>query len=771
MSKQRKRLSANEKVSKHPSVKLLMVLILAVCSVVLIVHWPVLSAQALSLDDDQYLTENSLVQNPGWDSMRRFLTEVLKPSKGGYYQPMTMISLMVDYTLGGRSDNLRQFHRSSLALHVINTALVIVLLYLLFSHVPIAAGVGLLFGLHPINIEPIAWLSERTTMLGSFFALLCLIFYVRYAAKRNWKLYVACLVMYALALMSKPTTIPLPLLMLLLDYWPLRRWQRNQDNSVYRLTGRAIGQKLPFFALGGLSFFITFVSRAQVLEAHLVMPTEYGLLNAPLIICHNIIFYLYKIVWPVNLSSHYPFPEALDLSDPMILAGVIGTFILIVLLAVSLRWTKAILIGWLIYFVALAPTIQIIGFSKSITADKYVYLPSIGLLMLLAFLLVRLGKSPRGRLSITVIVLLAASGESLSTRRHLAFWRDTVSLYEYMLTIFPNSAVVHNNLGSEFEQLGELDKAAEHFQLALQDKPYYAEAHENLGGILVTQGKLDKAVGHFRHALQARPDYVEAYYNLGIVFAAQGKLDQAIDCYRKTLQSKPNFFKAHNNLGTVLAQQGLLDEAIKHFRCSLQIEPDDAETHYNLANALKQQGKPDEAAEHYRQAILIKPDHSEAHCNLGNVFLQDKPAQAIRHYRRAILSKPDFALAHHNLALALRKTGQLDQALGEFRQAASLKPDYAAPLVCMAQILAANPDTKKRDLSQAILLAEQACQLTEYQDMSILNTMATIYAKGGRFEQAITTTQKMIELASAAQADELVNYLHKQLEQYREKKP
>lgn len=350
-------------------------LLVVVSAAVLVAHWPSLSAQAFMFDDEQCLTENLLVQNPGWASARRFLTEVLKPSTvRGYYQPLTMLSLMTDYALGGRPDNLYPFHRTNLTLHVMNTMLVIVLLYLLFGRAWVAAGVGLLFGLHPMTVEPIPWVGERKTLLAAFFALWCLILYVRYARRGNWRLYIGCMVMYVAALMSKPTSTPLPVLMLLMDYWPLRRFKRQ-----------LVLEKLPFFVVGAIFAIITYVSQSNTFGVRL--PGEYGPERIPLTLCHNIIFYLYKIVWPANLSSHYAFPEVLGLSNPTVLAGVIGTCILIPLLVISLRWTRAALTGWMFFFVAIFPTMQIIAFNNIIASAKFAYLPSVGLLMVLASLL------------------------------------------------------------------------------------------------------------------------------------------------------------------------------------------------------------------------------------------------------------------------------------------------------------------------------------------------------------------------------------------------
>ena len=779
---------------------LLAVLLIVVCVVVLAVHWPALSAQALSFDDSQYLTKNVLVQNPGWASARRFLTEVLEPSTvGGYYQPLTMISLMFDYALGGRPDNLYSFHRTSLTLHVVNTALVVVLLYLLFGQAWVAAAVGLLFGLHPLTVEPIPWVGERKTLLAAFFALWCLILYVRYARKPNRPLYIGCLVMYVLALMSKPTSTPLPLLMLLMDYWPLRRWKWT-----------TVLEKLPFFAVGGISAIITYISQNSA--SPLVIAGGYGLERIPLVLCHNIIFYLHKIIWPANLSSHYAFPRPLGLSDPMVLAGVIGTCILVPLLVISLRWTRAALAGWLFFFVAIFPTIQILRFSSVIAADKFAYLPSVGLLMVVASLLGwfcgtgSAGKPMARCMAVTVTVLVLAGAEAAATRSYLVHWRDTLSLSEHMLTVTPDAPTVRSMLGLELQSQGKLDQAISQYRQALQVKPNYVEAHNNLGIALQLQGKPDEALDHYRQAIQINPSSAESYYNMGITFRAQGRLDQAVNCYRQALQLKPNYVEAHNNLGNALQSRGRLDEAIKHFRQSLQIKPDSAEVHYNLGLAFKSQGELDDAIkhlrqalqlnpdlaeahnnlalvltmtgqldkalEHFRQALQIKPDFAEAHYNLGLVLKsQGELDDAIKHFRQALQVKRDLAEAHNNLGLALTMTGKLDEALEHFREAVRLKPDYLEPLNRMARILAMHPEPKLRDPNQAIELAKRAAELTGHKDATILETLAAAYAAAGQFDQAVKTAEAALSLATAAQADELANHIRKKIELYRQAKP
>jgi tetratricopeptide (TPR) repeat protein len=657
------------------------VLIIAVCGMVVVTHLPALSAKTLSFDDYQYFTDNVLVQNPGWASARRFLTEVLEPSTvEGYYQPLAMISLMFDYALGGRENNLATFHRTSLALHAANTALIIVLLYLLFDQIWVAAAVGLLFGVHPMTVEPVPWVGERKTLLAAFFALWSLVFYVRYAQKNRWGFYLGSFLMYLLALMSKPTSIPLPAVMLLMDYWPLRR-----------LNWRAVLEKLPFFVLGGVSAVVTYISQSRT--AVTVLPSRFGLERISLVLCHNIIFYLYKMIWPVNLSSHYPFPSPLNLSQPMVLAGVIGTFILILLLLLSLRRTRAALTGFSVFFVAILPTMQIVGFTNVIASDKFAYLPAVGLLMVLASFLGWLCNIGKGiaKYVIAAVIVILAGAEGTVTHRYLRYWQNSISLYEYMLTLAPKSPELYHNLAIALQSDEKVDKAIRNYRLALQLKPgNIASIYSNLGSALETKGSFDEAVSCYRQALRLRPNYAKAYYNLGHLLQSQNKLDEAGGCYRQAVKFRPEYVKAYYNLGTLLQSQGKLDEAVGCYQRAISIKPDFADAHYNLGLVLASKGKLDEAISHYRKALRIQPNDADAYYNLGHALqLQNKLDEAVKCYRRTISIKPDYASAYNNLGVALHSQNRLGEAVDCFRRAIKIKPDYTEANGNLAKVLSA----------------------------------------------------------------------------------
>jgi len=671
---------------------------------VVFTHWPALSAKASSFDDEQYLHKNKLVQNPGWGSTRRFLSEVANPSTvKGYYQPLAMISLMLDYAAGGRPDNLVVFHATSLTFHVLNTLLVIVLLYVVFGSLWPAAIVGLLFGLHPMTVEPIPWVSERKTLLASFFALLSLIFYVRYARKGGRMVLVGCGVMYVLALMSKPTTTPLPLLFLLLDFWPLGRFGK-----------RALLEKAPFLVVMVVFGVITIVSQGRT--ASVTMPTAYDPMRIPLILCHNIVFYLYKILWPVRLSCHYPFPVPLGVSEPMILAGLIGTCVLLPALIISLRRTRAFLTGWLFFFVGILPTMGIIGFTNVIASDKYAYLPSVGLLLVLAWLLGRAWRRIRlsGVYTIVIcgVVMIVAVSESVATRRYLAKWQDSETLYGYMLDLAPAASPVYLNLGNTVLKQGRYDEAIEHYRKAVSISPMFVEAHYNLGVALSAAGRYGEAIEAYQSALRLNKNHTGVLSHLADALARSGQLDRAIALYNKLLAKRPNDTEILNNAGLALVKKGRVDEGIGLYNKSLEINPDSAEvlnnlgnalvvkedfeqavacfekalalkgefaeTSYNLANTLRQMGRLDEAVGYYSEALRLAPDDADAHCGLGLVLAERKEYdEAAAHFRKAVQLNPSFSRAHYHLGLVCYNQNDVDGAVEQFRKVLELHPDDA----------------------------------------------------------------------------------------------
>jgi tetratricopeptide (TPR) repeat protein len=494
--------------------------------------------------------------------------------------------------------------------------------------------------------------------------------------------------------------------------------------------------------VGAISAIITYISQSRT--AIVGLPTEYGPERIPLVFCHNIVFYLYKIIWPVNLSSYYPYPAVFSLSNPMLMTGLIGSCVLIALLIISLRWTRAALTGWLIFFVAMLPTMQIIGFSNVIAADKFAYLPSIGLLMLLAAFATWFYSANKiliWRIAIVIVVLIAAGAESVGTRKYLVHWRSMISLSKYFLKLAPDAAQINLMTGCAFQREGKLDEAEYYCRRAAQLSPNYADAHNNLALVLKLQGKLDEAADQYRLALQCplkdaiihynlgntlqslgkfdeaitqylealkiNPEHAYSHNNLANALSALGRHDEAADHYQQALKIKPLYPEAYNNLGTILEIQGNLDKAIDYYSRALRIKPDFPAARYNLIHAFALQNKLDEVISYFRQVLQIKLEDAEVYNGLGmGLLVRGKIDEAIIQFNRAIQTKPDFLEAYHNLAFLFESQGNLDKAVTNYRKVLQFKPDAAEIHLKIGALLAS-----QNKLDEAIGYFNQAVRL------------------------------------------------------------
>ena len=583
--------------------------LLVVAAVVTAAHWPALTAKTFCFDDFEYLRDNILVRNPSWHSAERLLAEVTVPSTvRGYYQPLAMISLMLDYAAGGRMDQPLPFHRTSLILHVINTLLVVLVLYRLFGSVPIAVAVGLIFGVHPLTVEPIPWIGERKTLLAALFALASLLAYVSYVrgqSRGRWWNYGLCLVLYLLALMSKPTSTPLPLAMLLLDYWPLRRLDR-----------RAVLEKIPLFLLAAVFAVITVVSQGRT--AGVVSPQEQTIGRVLLILGHDISFYLFKLIAPIHLSAHYPFPQPFNLSNLRLLIAVAGSVVVIVVLLISWRRTRAVVAGWAVFFVMILPTLGIIGFTNVIGADKFAYLPSIGIWLILAWLLSRWWpKAGKLRPAVVLIVTAVIFAEFAVTRHYLSYWQDSLTYHRRMLELAPRAPFVHNAMGLVLVDRGQYRQALEHYDQAIalrhqQHQRDYWEPHNNMGLALIKLGRFDEAIAAFERAREIYPASAMVWDNLGTAHTYARQYEQAIECHRDALKRNPEYVSAMNNLGAALFAWGRNDEAIEWLNRAIEQFPRHTQAYVNLAQAQHRAGRVEQALATLRRALRIDPDYAQA---------------------------------------------------------------------------------------------------------------------------------------------------------------
>ena len=632
-------------------------------AIIWVVFGQTLGHEFVNYDDDFYVYENPAVtQGLTLQGIIWAFTHVHCSN----WHPLTWVSHMLDCQFYGLSPG--GHHLTNILLHTATAILLFLILRQMTGALWRSAFVAAVFAIHPLRVESVAWVAERKDVLSGLFFMLTIGAYVRYAQRRSRvepsslrsaasgsrepgaqavsaldpRLsaldYCLVLLFFALGLMCKPMLVTLPLVLVLLDYWPLNRLRADAATEpVFRLAGRLVPrrlvfEKLPLLGLAVASCAVTIFAQTKSILPFENMSLSLRVGNA-LISC---VAYLGQMFWPSGLAVLYPFTAGgVGVSEVVLslvlLAGIsTGVFIL-------RRRRPCFLTGWLWYLIMLAPVIGIVQVGAQARADRYTYLPQIGLYLLLTWAAADLCAGWRHRRVVlgggSMIILMALI---FCARAQTAYWRNSESLWTHTLACTSDNFIGHNNLGIALLKTGNVDEAMVHYQKALEINPDFAEAHNNLGNFLFQKGSVDEAMVHYQKALEINPDYAEAHYNLGYALLKMGNVDEAIAHLQKALQINPDYAEAHNNLGYALIQKGSVDEATAHFQKALQINPDYADAHNNLGNILLEKGSVDEAIIHFQKALQIKPDFAEAHKNLSNALLQKgRVDEAIPHFQKA----------------------------------------------------------------------------------------------------------------------------------------
>ncbi len=638
---------------------------------------PALQNQFVNWDDKDNFLDNPHYRGLGWTHLRWMWTTHL-----GHYIPLTWMTLGLDYLLWGM--NPVGYHLTNLLLHAANAVVFFFVVRRLLARalpspsehgyaLAVSSGVAaLVFAIHPLRVESVAWVTERRDVLSGLFYLVAILLYLRACERgargRGW--YWLSVAVFGCALLSKSMVVNLPVVLLILDVYPLRRlggavgWWSEPARRVYV-------EKIPFVLLAAAASAVALM--AQLSHNTMVSVVQLSALGRLALSVYGLSFYLWKTVAPVNLSPLYELPPTVNPWAPPFLLSY-GLVVAITALVLALRRPlPGLLAAWVAYVVVLLPVLGIFQSGPQIAADRYTYLASLGWAILVsAGVLSHWRRRPFLFTGLAACVLF---GLGILTWNQVQVWRDSEKLWTHALATYPKSSIAENNLGNVRADQSKLAEAIEHYRQALDINPEHASAHYNLGNVLAQQGKLAEASEHHRQALRLKPDYADAHNNLGNVLAQQGMLAEASEQYQRALQIRPDDADAHNNLGNALAQQGKLSEAVDHYRQALKIKPDFAKAASNLGSALAQQGKLSEAVEHYRRALKIKPDFAEALNDLGNALArQGQLAGAIDHYRQALKIKPDFAKAASNLGLALAQQGKLAEVVEHSRRAKDAGP-------------------------------------------------------------------------------------------------
>jgi tetratricopeptide (TPR) repeat protein len=578
----------------------------------------------------------------------------------------------------------------SLLLHTLNVLLLFGLLHRWTGALWRSFLVAALFALHPLNVESVAWVAERKNVLSTLFWFLTLGAYVHYVRKPHWRRYLWVVVLFVLGLMAKPMLVTLPCVLLLLDYWPLGRLGPSWSEFRQKVS-KLLLEKAPLFALSVTSGILAIHAENKLgaLPSLQQIPLDARLGNA----LTSFVAYLGKMVWPTDLAVFYPHPEvSLPVGQVILAILVIGTLTLLVLRGAASY--PYLLVGWLWYLGTLLPVSGLIQVGHHSMADRYMYVPLIGVFILMVWGCTQWveGSQVKKGWGIGACVFLLL-GLSINTRLQLAHWQNSVSLFEHAIQSTADNYLAHNNLGTVFLEAGEIDKGMEQLAIALEIKPESSEVLYNLGFALKQKGHLDGAARYFSEALALNRDLAGAHNNLGLIRMAQGDGEKAIQHFSKALEMDPQLFEALNNLGTLLLGNGQPEKAISYFTRSLLLKPNQARAHNNLGAALDLQGHSEEAMTHYHRALELAPYSYLTHNNLGKMFMEKGDLEkAARHFSKVIEIEPRFGDAHFNLGVVRTSQGSVKKAVASFRQALKLNSDNTEAQQRLALLLEkANP--------------------------------------------------------------------------------
>jgi tetratricopeptide (TPR) repeat protein len=546
---------------------------LAIATIAAAAHLPALRGSFLNWDDDVYVVSNPLVEAITPATLARMATS----SHAANWHPLTWLSHATDRALFGLEPI--PHHAVNLALHAANAALVFLALGALTGRHRRAAAVAIVFAIHPLRTESVAWVSERKDLLCAFFFLLAVLAHARYAARPAPARYAAVFGAAALALLAKPMAVSLPLALLVLDAWPLAR--------------RRLAEKLPLFALAAAAAVATVVAQSSdraTIALDVIGPAARAA-NAAV----AAITYLWLTLWPFALSPFYPFP-GVGGAPPLSPFAVVGAAAALVAISAAAwrlrRRAPYLIVGWLWYVVTLLPVSGLVQVGSQAMADRYTYLPMIGPAMAavwgVADLLARL-RRPRATLARAVAIAWCALLIALSWRQ-AGFWRDSEALWRRAIAIEPRAAVAHSHLAQAFLADGRLPEAIAACRAALAIDARHEPAHFNLGLALARQGDIDEAIAAFRAAQAIRPDLGVIRYQIASRTLRLGRLEEAIAEYREAVRLDPELDVAHYDLGVLLAERGETEAAIAHYRAAIAARPHYPEANGNLAMLLLERG-------------------------------------------------------------------------------------------------------------------------------------------------------------------------------------
>ena len=725
----------------------------AICLGLVAITWGIfgraLGYDFFNYDDSFYVYQNHWIS----DGLTRagFVRAFTHPLVGNWH-PLTSLSLMLDAEIFGLKAG--GYHGVNVALHSIAVLLLFFVLRSMTGAVWRSALVAAIFAIHPLRAESVVWISERKDVLSGVFFMLGLWAYCRYAQGPPRLLnYLLVATALTLGLMSKAMLVTFPCLLLLLDYWPLRRFAfspagadgpRNKPPSAS--VARLLLEKVPLLGLTIAISVATMWAQKQALTAAQDWPLRWRVDNALV----TIWIYLRQMVWPADLAPFYPHPKG-DLALWVVGLSLLGLLATSFSIFIARKKYPYLVTGWLWYLGLLVPVIGLVQVGWQAHADRYTYLPLIGIYLAIVWGAADFTDRWRSR----KLLLGAAATAIIATLmalswKQVGYWSSSVRLWRHTLAVTTDNDVAERGLGTELLRLGQVDEAIAHDREALRIRPGDTNGLTNLANALLRKKEYPEAIQHYREVLRARPNDSEMHRNLGKALYQSGALDEALEQFREALRIQPDDSDAAYSLGNAYLDKGDPKAAIPYFKEAIAANGRNVAAHYNLAIALLRNGQLEEAIAEFRRTLQLEPEKADAHNNLGIALLKSgKTEEAMAEWKEVLRLQPGSAEMHNNLAVALLTEGRIADAIGEWRETLRLQPGRLATELSLAWVLATAPESEVRDGNAALALAQKASRAATASNPMVFRVLAAAYAETGQYPAAIRTVQEGAERAQA----------------------
>ncbi len=634
--------------------------IFVVLLITLTTFYPVIDNGFTNWDDDVYVVNNINIRTFSSNNIFRIFGNF----HYGSYIPLTIISFALNYSLTGASP--LAFHITNLILHTINIILVFWFIYLISNNLFVSLITATLFAIHPLNVEPVAWITGRKDLLYGLFFMIALIFYCYYLKKKDSRIYYLVFLSYIFALLSKPSAISLPLVLVVIDYLHNGKFKKG-----------TLINKIPFIILAIIFSFVAFYGQSSVKAIHTnsLTAVPYNIMVA----ANIILFYLYKTFIPINLSCYYPGPERATMWHPIffMIAPIMVTAWF--LLAIYLRkYNHKILGGSLFFLCAILPVIQIVSFGQAV-ADRYTYIPLIGIFYLLSdgilFLYTRTKRLTKILLSAALIFFLGFL--SYHSHQRCKVWKNSLTLWSDVINKFPFLSKPYNNRGIICSEMKMFREALNDFNQAILRDPNLLEPYNNRGITYYLLKEYELAIEDFNRALDMDKNNFEIYNNRGKTYYAQGNYDKAMADFNHSLKINPGFASGYLNRGLLYLTLGKFENAISDFSEAIALNPFLFEPYNFRGSAYANLKKYKEAINDFTEALAINPNFHEAYNNRGIIYSYiGKFDSAIVDFSNAITLNPQFLSAYNNRGNAYASTGKLDSAIADFTKVLTLDSMY-----------------------------------------------------------------------------------------------